>query len=201
MSTRIGVDVGGTFTDLIAYDDDTGRVMLAKSASTADAREAAVIECVSDGVPGQYVGRCEYFLHGTTVADIDYRRRKARRKRAAESNVIKRANTFHIAGEFEIVNVRVAIDVAVHDDRVGQRIVGINLTAADDVAAEIDDDAIGRVERAVVGSVAQASERANDGLACPAHRDRLRAVGIHSVGLNRKRGGPTEGKKRVCHNG
>jgi N-methylhydantoinase A len=67
MSTRIGVDVGGTFTDLIAYDGATGRVMLAKSASTADAREAAVIDCVSDGVPGEFIGRSDYFLHGTTV--------------------------------------------------------------------------------------------------------------------------------------
>jgi N-methylhydantoinase A len=66
MSTRIGVDVGGTFTDLIAYDDETGRVMLAKSASTADAREAAVIGCVSDGVPDELI-RSSYFLHGTTV--------------------------------------------------------------------------------------------------------------------------------------
>ncbi len=34
MSTRIGVDVGGTFTDLIAYDADSGEVTLSKSAST-----------------------------------------------------------------------------------------------------------------------------------------------------------------------
>src|SRR3954452_21872019 len=67
MSTRIGVDVGGTFTDLIAYDDETGTVMLAKSASTAEAREAAVIECVSRGVPDALIGRSSYFLHGTTV--------------------------------------------------------------------------------------------------------------------------------------
>ncbi len=67
MATRIGVDVGGTFTDLIAYDDETGHVMLAKSASTADAREAAVIECVSSGVPAELIRRSSYFLHGTTV--------------------------------------------------------------------------------------------------------------------------------------
>ncbi|HMJ96528.1 MAG TPA: hydantoinase/oxoprolinase family protein, partial [Thermoleophilaceae bacterium] len=67
MSTRIGVDVGGTFTDLIAYDDETGEVMLAKSASTADAREAAVIESVSDRVPAELIRRSSYFLHGTTV--------------------------------------------------------------------------------------------------------------------------------------
>ena len=30
---RIGIDVGGTFTDLVAVDDD-GRVVFAKSAST-----------------------------------------------------------------------------------------------------------------------------------------------------------------------
>jgi N-methylhydantoinase A len=67
VSTRIGVDVGGTFTDLIAYDDETGQVMLAKSASTAEAPETAVIECVSDGVPGALISRSSYFLHGTTV--------------------------------------------------------------------------------------------------------------------------------------
>jgi N-methylhydantoinase A len=67
VSTRIGVDVGGTFTDLIAYDDATGEVMLAKSASTAEAPEAAVIDCVANGLPDSLIKGSSYFLHGTTV--------------------------------------------------------------------------------------------------------------------------------------
>ncbi len=67
MSTRIGVDVGGTFTDLIAYDGATGAVTLAKSASTVDAPEAAVMESVSSGVSDDVIAASEYFLHGTTV--------------------------------------------------------------------------------------------------------------------------------------
>ena len=68
MSTRIGVDVGGTFTDLIAYDGESGEVTLSKSASTADAPEQAVIESVAAGVPPEVISTAEFFLHGTTVA-------------------------------------------------------------------------------------------------------------------------------------
>jgi N-methylhydantoinase A len=68
MSTRIGVDMGGTFTDLIAYDDATGAVTLAKSPSTIDAPAAAVLESVSQTVGSDVLARAEYFLHGTTVA-------------------------------------------------------------------------------------------------------------------------------------
>jgi N-methylhydantoinase A len=68
MSTRIGVDVGGTFTDLIAYDAESGDVMLSKSASTAGAPEQAVIESVGAGVPAEIISSAGYFLHGTTVA-------------------------------------------------------------------------------------------------------------------------------------
>ncbi len=68
MSTRIGVDVGGTFTDLIAYDDATGAVTVAKHSSQAETRDAAVIECVSEALSGDILRRSEYFLHGSTVA-------------------------------------------------------------------------------------------------------------------------------------
>src|SRR5262249_29913579 len=40
---RIGIDVGGTFTDLVAVDD-TGRVVLAKSASTPRDPSVGVLE-------------------------------------------------------------------------------------------------------------------------------------------------------------
>jgi len=34
MATRIGVDIGGTFTDLVVFDDATGAVTVEKVATT-----------------------------------------------------------------------------------------------------------------------------------------------------------------------
>jgi N-methylhydantoinase A len=67
MSTRIGVDVGGTFTDLIFYDDQTGEIRVGKEPTTPAAPEEGVIAAVSAAVPSERVGASEYFLHGTTV--------------------------------------------------------------------------------------------------------------------------------------
>ncbi len=67
MATRIGVDVGGTFTDLIFYDDETGDVRVAKQPTTPAAPEEGVIAAVSAAVPSELVAASEYFLHGTTV--------------------------------------------------------------------------------------------------------------------------------------
>jgi N-methylhydantoinase A len=70
MRIRIGVDTGGTFTDVVAYDEETGTVVATKTPSTpADPAEgfmAAVRKALStmDAEPGDVtmVG------HGTTVA-------------------------------------------------------------------------------------------------------------------------------------
>ena len=43
---RIGVDVGGTFTDLILVDEETGRIAVDKVASTPDDPARAVVEGV-----------------------------------------------------------------------------------------------------------------------------------------------------------
>jgi N-methylhydantoinase A len=64
---RIGVDVGGTFTDLIFYDDDTGEIRVGKEPTTPSAPEDGVLTAVSSAVPQARVGAAEYFLHGTTV--------------------------------------------------------------------------------------------------------------------------------------
>lgn len=63
MATRIGIDVGGTFTDLIFYDDATGGIVVAKASTTPAAPEQGVLSVVED-VP---VDRSRLFLHGTTV--------------------------------------------------------------------------------------------------------------------------------------
>jgi N-methylhydantoinase A len=67
MSPRIGVDVGGTFTDLIFYDDETGEIRVGKEPTTPAAPEEGVITAVSAAVPADRVGAAAYFLHGTTV--------------------------------------------------------------------------------------------------------------------------------------
>ena len=67
MATRIGVDVGGTFTDLIFYDDETGEVRVAKQPTTPAAPEEGVIAAVRAAVPEEFVRASEFFLHGTTV--------------------------------------------------------------------------------------------------------------------------------------
>jgi N-methylhydantoinase A len=66
METRLAVDVGGTFTDLVAVVD--GTVHVEKVASTPDAPDRAVVdglESVADRAPP---ASADYFAHGTTVA-------------------------------------------------------------------------------------------------------------------------------------
>jgi N-methylhydantoinase A len=67
MATRLGVDVGGTFTDLIFYDDATGEVRLAKEPTTPEFPEQGVLAAVAAGVPSDRLSAAQYFLHGTTV--------------------------------------------------------------------------------------------------------------------------------------
>jgi N-methylhydantoinase A len=67
MATRIGVDVGGTFTDLVTYHDETGEVRVWKETTTPEAPEEGVIEAVRRGVPERLLRSAAFFLHGTTV--------------------------------------------------------------------------------------------------------------------------------------
>ncbi len=70
MSYRLGVDVGGTFTDLLVIDEATGRTFRDKVPSTPHDPSQAVIAgarqlCDRAGIaPGELA----LFLHGTTVA-------------------------------------------------------------------------------------------------------------------------------------
>ena len=63
MPTRTAVDIGGTFTDLVYLDTDSGQIGLGKRSTTPAAFEEGVIDVLSeadlDGV--------EFLAHGTTV--------------------------------------------------------------------------------------------------------------------------------------
>jgi N-methylhydantoinase A len=67
MATRIGVDVGGTFTDLIYYVDETGEVLVGKEPTSPSAPEVGVLGAVGAVLDPAGLGASAYFLHGTTV--------------------------------------------------------------------------------------------------------------------------------------
>lgn len=70
MSYRLGVDVGGTFTDLLLFDDKTGTSYKTKVPSTPDDPSRAVVSGTRDicEISGISADEIDYFLHGTTVA-------------------------------------------------------------------------------------------------------------------------------------
>jgi N-methylhydantoinase A len=70
MSYRLGVDVGGTFTDVLLVDEDSGETWRAKTASTPGDQSVGVIHgidlvCEQAGVDRAGIANV---LHGTTVA-------------------------------------------------------------------------------------------------------------------------------------
>ena len=84
MSYKIGIDVGGTFTDLVAVDDK-GRVVHTKTASTPDDQSVGVMEGLAllasalDTQLAAMLSRTERIFHGTTVATNALLERKGAR--------------------------------------------------------------------------------------------------------------------------
>ena len=70
MAWRIGVDSGGTFTDVCLFDDETGSVAVWKVPSTPDDPSRGIAGGVAEGIDrvGASAGSVAYFGHGTTVA-------------------------------------------------------------------------------------------------------------------------------------
>ena len=65
-SVRIAADIGGTFTDIAAFDEADGRLLFGKSLSTPD----ALVDGIEAGVAraGADFAAAGLFLHGSTVA-------------------------------------------------------------------------------------------------------------------------------------
>lgn len=64
--TVLAVDIGGTFTDLMAYDPGDNRIVQAKSLTTPDDLVRGVLDCVDkSGIPA---ARVASLIHGSTIA-------------------------------------------------------------------------------------------------------------------------------------
>jgi N-methylhydantoinase A len=64
-SVRVAADIGGTFTDLVFQDADTGHCSVAKVLTTPENPALAVIDGLVAHLPAD--SNIEFFVHGTTV--------------------------------------------------------------------------------------------------------------------------------------
>ena len=70
MTYRLGVDVGGTFTDVLLMEEDSGETWRAKTASTPADQSVGVLHGIAQVCEeaGISLGEVAQVLHGTTVA-------------------------------------------------------------------------------------------------------------------------------------
>lgn len=70
MSYRLGIDVGGTFTDLLLFNETSGEIKLTKVSSTPQDQSIGVIQGIQKiaGEAGIDPQEISLILHGTTVA-------------------------------------------------------------------------------------------------------------------------------------
>ena len=65
---RVTVDTGGTFSDFVCLDEDTGTISITKVPSTPDDPSRAILHgietLVADGIRADDIA---FFCHGTTV--------------------------------------------------------------------------------------------------------------------------------------
>jgi N-methylhydantoinase A len=66
LSLHVALDIGGTFTDLVAIDDDSGELRHAKSSTTPDDLTVGIARCLEKSRVD--LEHCETFIHGATVA-------------------------------------------------------------------------------------------------------------------------------------
>ena len=65
-NVRLAADIGGTFTDIALFDDETGRLTFGKALSTPD----RLVDGISTGIAkaGSDYASANLFLHGSTIA-------------------------------------------------------------------------------------------------------------------------------------
>lgn len=69
MRARVGIDIGGTFTDLILVDDDTGELTVGKVLTTPSDPAQAVAEVLADALDRASAppAAVQHVIHGTTL--------------------------------------------------------------------------------------------------------------------------------------
>jgi N-methylhydantoinase A len=151
MSYVVAVDIGGTFTDLVAYDHDDGKVIYTKSPTTYDNFVDGILECFDKAQvrPDQ----ATFLNHGTTLVINAFIQRKGARAGLVTTQgfrdvlEIARGNRpdpfdLHYRRDEPLIPRERRYEVAERLDSQGQVVMPLDLAALDGLAAKLKADKV-----------------------------------------------------------
>jgi N-methylhydantoinase A len=146
MSYVVAVDIGGTFTDLVAYDHDSHQVAYTKSPTTYGNLVDGILDCF--GKAKIRPDQATFLNHGTTLVINAYIQRKGAKAALVTTKgfrdvlEIARANRpdpfdlYYQRGE-PLIPRELRFEVAERMDNRGQAVVPLDLAALDALAADL----------------------------------------------------------------
>jgi N-methylhydantoinase A len=109
MSARLGIDIGGTFTDLIALDEETGAIRVGKVLTTAKDPAAGVEQGVLGLLDeaGVVAARVRAVAHGTTLATNALIERKGARTALLTTEGFRDAIEIRREGRYDMYDLMI----------------------------------------------------------------------------------------------
>lgn len=151
MSTgpRLGVDVGGTFTDVVL--DRDGELSSIKVLTTRDAPEQAILDGIDTvvGRAGLAIGDLETIIHGTTLATNALIERRGAKTALVTTEGFRDVIETRTESRFEQYDLNLVLPRPLIERR-HRYIVAERMAASGDVLIELDDVAVDELIDALV---------------------------------------------------
>src|ERR1051326_8418363 len=146
MPYSVAVDIGGTFTDLVGYDAETGTVVFAKSPTTYGNFVDGVLDCLAKAKLQPHAAT--FLNHGTTLVINSLIERKGAKAALVTTSgfrdvlEIARGNRpdpfdLHYRRDEPLIPRDLRFEVSERIDTYGKIIAPLDLKALDRVAAEL----------------------------------------------------------------
>jgi N-methylhydantoinase A len=148
MSYAVAVDIGGTFTDLVAFDHDTQRVIYAKSPTTYDNLVDGILDCFAKAKVKP--GESSLVNHGTTLVINSLIQRQGAKTGLVTSAgfrdilEIARGNRpdpfdLHYQRDEPLIPRELRLEIPERMGSKGEVVTPLDLPALEKVARELDD--------------------------------------------------------------